>query len=62
MTRITVAPSSPGLLVPIPGTRQYLPAEGLEVERDTFWNRRLALGEVVEITADASKSQPESEA
>ncbi|MDP1673373.1 MAG: DUF2635 domain-containing protein [Burkholderiales bacterium] len=38
-----------------PATRKALPAEGAEVERNTYWLRRLREGDVAEGRAAASK-------
>jgi hypothetical protein len=46
---IFVRPVSPGLIVRDPITRQPLPSEGAEKPRDTYWLRRLADGDVVEV-------------
>jgi hypothetical protein len=45
MSKIRIRPTSEGLLVPIIGGG-YLPAEGAEVERTNYWNRRLNDGDV----------------
>lgn len=42
-----------GLLVRDPQTKQPLPADGAAVELSSFWRRRLAAGDVVEIKAAA---------
>ena len=40
---------APGLKVRDPKTKRHIPDEGIEVpDTDTFWNRRLADGDVVE--------------
>lgn len=44
MDRVTIRPIA-GLAVPMPGGGM-LPAEGLEVERDLYWQRRIADGDV----------------
>ena len=56
--RKTVKPARPGLLIRHPDTREYLPAEGLEVVWTSFWQRRLQDGdlEVVEAVKPAAKA------
>lgn len=44
--------SKPGLKIRDPHSKLPIPAEGIEVsETDTYWARRLADGDVVEVTA-----------
>lgn len=47
---------SPGLRVVNPATGQPLPAEGAEVERDTYWIRRLNDGDVAQSLAAADQA------
>jgi len=47
--RVKIRPAE-GRLVRMPDGKQPLPAEGLEVERNTYWIRRLRAGDVVEVT------------
>lgn len=59
---ILIAPSRPGLIVRYPGAAQPLPAEGLAVELDSFWQRRLTDGDCVIVPdappAAAPKTKP----
>ena len=51
--KVYVVPAA-GLRVVDPATGQPLPAEGAEVERGTYWIRRLNDGDVTEGTAPAA--------
>lgn len=44
-----------GLRIPVPGKRRYLADEGERVRIDTYWQRRIDAGDVVEVaeTSDA---------
>ena len=46
MATIIVKPVA-GVCVRDPETRQLVPADGLRVERNTFWSRRIKEGAVV---------------
>ena len=57
--KIFVKPAQAGLRVRMPPNGDVLPDEGMEVERDSFWVRRINDGDVVEIEAPkAKKLQP----
>lgn len=58
-TRTTVYPVT-GRLVRHPATKQPIPAEGIEVEPDSFWRRRLADGDV-SVTKPVPTAQPASD-
>ncbi|TAH39290.1 MAG: DUF2635 domain-containing protein [Planctomycetota bacterium] len=49
MDTLHVAPSSPDLKVVDPETYLPIPPEGAEVQKTTYWMRRLRSGDVVEI-------------
>lgn len=53
---LMVRPSS-GLFVrdPRPGKPKFLPETGDSVPNDTYWRRRIAAGDVVEIKSELSK-------
>ena len=38
-----------GLLVPYPRERRFLPAEGAEVQKSSYWLKRLKDGDIIEI-------------
>jgi hypothetical protein len=46
MTQIFVRPAN-GLVLRLPDGAGTLPAEGMEVERSLFWDRRIADGDVL---------------
>ena len=48
-----------GRLVRDPVTKQPLPPEGKEVEMSSYWTRRVASGEVVEVQPEKKKSKSE---
>ena len=48
----------PGYVVRDPRTRQPLPAEGAEMELDSYWLRRLADGDVGERQSKAQPPKP----
>lgn len=48
------------LLVRDPETKECLPAEGMEVERSSFWIRRIKDGDVSIVIASAGKSRSKS--
>ena len=51
-------PSKPGLLVRDPKTKKYLPENGADISFiDTYWQRRLNCGDVVEVTEEAPRSE-----
>lgn len=50
-------PAVSGTIVRDPVTRQVLPDEGAEVEMTTYWLRRLAQGDVVEVAAPAAQAK-----
>lgn len=49
MSTFRIKPSRAGLIVRDPETRRPLAAEGEEKPRETYWLRRLADGDVVEL-------------
>jgi Protein of unknown function (DUF2635) len=50
----------PGLVLRDPVTKQFIPAEGVEVpDGDLFWQRRLRDGDVVPATPPAEKGPAE---
>lgn len=49
MTKIHLKPA-PGIQVRHPDTRQFLAAEGEEVDLSSYWVRRKNAGDVVEFT------------
>lgn len=54
--KITIKPAKPGNKVHLEGKREFLPEEGAEVERSTYWVRRLRDGSVIEIKRPAKPS------
>lgn len=56
--KVYVVPA-PGLRVVDPVTRQPLPAEGKEVERSSYWIRRLLDGDAIEGSAPVRKQTKE---
>lgn len=48
MTKAFLKPANAGDVIRDPVTKAPLPPEGLAVEMDTLWRRRLKRGEVVE--------------
>jgi hypothetical protein len=52
---------APGRLVRDPRSKQRVPETGIEVaDTDTFWARRLADGDVVEVKSSAAPAAPKS--
>ncbi len=49
-----------GLRVLHPNTGQPLPPEGMEVEKSTYWLRRISSGEVVKATSVGGKKPSNS--
>lgn len=59
-TRVHVKPGE-GRQVRMPDRGfALLPPEGLEVTRNTYWSRRIAVGDVVVTPAAAPAAEPES--
>ena len=56
MTAVLKIKPAPGLKVRDPVTKQHLKEEGEQKPRTTFWLRRLAAGEVLEVKSDAVKA------
>jgi hypothetical protein len=52
----------PGVAVRDPELRDFLPDDGREVPRTDYWLRRLADGDVVEVTTPADAPHPEAQA
>ncbi len=62
MQKVFVKPA-PGMKQRLPeNPRAFLPEEGAEVERNAFWLRRLADGDVVEATAPTPTASTASSA
>lgn len=64
MTSMNLKPA-PGRTVRDPATKKLLSAEGELKELDTFWRRRIAVGDAVEVTAGtpsgSSEQTPDAE-
>lgn len=58
---ITIKPA-PGLRVLDPATMQPLPPEGVQVEKNTHWIRRIKEGDVTLVTPAKSSAKPASAA
>lgn len=58
MTQIFVRPRD-GLVLRLPEGAGTLPAEGMEVERSLFWDRRIADGDVL-VTAAPKPAKKEA--
>lgn len=58
MSRTAFLIPKPGLVVRDPDTLQALPAEGAEVPLSSYWNRRLAAGDVSEKPAKSKTTKP----
>lgn len=54
--KIFIKPTKSGNKVHLEGKREFLPDEGAEVERTTYWVRRLRDGSVVEVKRPAKAS------
>lgn len=54
---MNVKPAREGLVIRDPHTKRPLPAEGARVPDNSFWNRRLADGDVV-LIEDAPAAAP----
>lgn len=54
MERIRIRPARPGLVIRDPFTRRPLPPEGDDVNRSTYWERRLMDGDVEQLSVLAS--------
>lgn len=48
---------APGLKIRDPETKIQLPEEGAQVEKSSFWSRRIKAGDVVQVEALASKKE-----
>lgn len=54
---VYIKPAKPGTKVHLEGKgREFLPEEGAEVERSTYWVRRISDGSVVETKRPAKSS------
>lgn len=58
MVRMILKPRTPDLVVRKPTTGLPLAADGEEVEFSSHWQRRLADGDVVEVTPTAAAKKP----
>ena len=55
-----IKPARVGEKIRDPISRAFIPAEGKEVPRSTFWIRRLACGDVVIVEPEAPPAEPVS--